>query len=85
MFKIWNKVLSLEQLIEADAMNKGLSNRTCTDMVDGMSKDMHNNRVVLVVADGKIDAQRNETIAHKLVCCQVAAALLLLNNDRSQP
>lgn len=82
----WNNVLSLQQQIEADAdaMNKGPSNRTCTDMVGGASTDMHKDRVVLVVADGGIDAQRNEndqeTIAHKLVCCQVAAALVLLNN-----
>ena len=82
----WNNVLSLQQLIEADAdaMNKGPSNRTCTDTVDSVSADMHKDRVVLVVADGGIDAQRNEndqeTIAHKLICCQVAAALLLLNN-----
>ena len=31
-----------------------------TDMVDSTSKDMHNDRVVLVVAGGGIDAQRNE-------------------------
>ena len=50
-----------------------------TDMVDGMSKDIHNDRVlVLVVADGGIDAQRNIKTTKKLVCCQVAAALLLL-------
>jgi len=47
-----------------------------------IQNDLGFNQVDLVVADGGIDAQRNvysqETVAHKLVVSQVAAALLLL-------
>lgn len=57
------------------------------DNILSLQKLIQNNighkQVDLVVADGGIDAQRNvysqETVAHKLVASQVAAALLLLN------
>ena len=54
-----------------------------TSLQQQIVSDTGGKKVTLVVADGGIDAQRNnmdqEMIAHELVTCQVAAALLLLD------
>ena len=53
-----------------------------TSLRQKIAADTGRSTVSLVVADGGIDAQRNSTnqeaIAHKLVTCQIASALLLL-------
>lgn len=82
----WDNVISLQQAIEADAICDSASDSdtaTATDKRDACKgKWSTDKKATLVVADGGIDAQRNcsdqESIAHRLVCCQVAAALLLL-------
>ena len=64
----WDNILSLQQQIQQDVAAK--SNIPNTKKVD------------LVVADGGFDAQRDsenqEELAQKLIVCQVAAGLLLL-------
>lgn len=75
----WDNALSLQKIIEADAIGTDSNedgNSKCTITRDADKK------ATVVVADGGIDAQRNnndqESVAHRLVCCQVATALLLL-------
>ena len=75
----WDNALSLQTQIEIDAIRTNSNedgNSKCTIERNADKK------ATIVVADGGIDAQRNnndqESVAHRLVCCQVAAALLLL-------
>ncbi len=87
----WDNVLSLQRAIEADAAdalgiaNGGGSRDNSSSSNPNRTKQNLNGKASLVVADGGIDAQRNcsdqEGIAHKLICCQVSAALLLLQEQ----
>ena len=63
----WNDVVALKELIQRDSFDQAEAESSC---------------VQLVVADGGVDAQREqenqEEVTQKLVLCQVAAALELL-------
>jgi cap1 methyltransferase len=78
----WDNIVALQQMIRNDDVSQ--THRPCTAPTNGTDCQSDSGRVHLVVADGGLDAQRDsenqEQVAQKLIVCEVAAALTLLQN-----
>jgi cap1 methyltransferase len=80
----WDNIVALQQMIRNDDVSQ-IHRPSITQTNDNTDCQIDSGRVHLVVADGGLDAQRDsenqEQVAQKLIVCEVAAALTLLQTQ----